>query len=71
MLDGPGHYQPYEGVPAPESRMQPTPAEELPPATPSASVYRNELGQTVSYNAPVDSPPASRKLGLRQPRDAR
>jgi hypothetical protein len=49
--------------------MGPPPTEELPPGMPSAATYINELGQTVSYNGPVDSPRTSRRLGDRQPRD--
>lgn len=43
--------------------MEPTPAEELPPSEPSASVHTNEFGQVVSYQRPVDSRNNSRKLG--------
>ena len=50
-------------------QMQPTPAEELPPAPPSAGVYQNEFGQTVGYARPVDSPRTSRRLANRRPRD--
>jgi hypothetical protein len=41
----------------------PLPAEELPPGEPSASAFMDEFGQAVSYQAPVDSPRNSRKLG--------
>jgi hypothetical protein len=41
---------------------EPTPAEELPPGRSSTGIYRNEFGQQVSYDEPVDSPRRTRTL---------
>ena len=51
-----------------QQQVQPDP-EEVPTGRPTAAVYRNELGQAVSYGRPVDSSRTSRRLGDRQPQD--
>jgi hypothetical protein len=59
------YYAPDEAVTSESSPelAEPIGAEELPAGQPSASAFMNEFGQAVSYNAPIDSPRKSRKLG--------
>ncbi len=54
-------YYPKRTEPTPAAR--PAPIEELPAAEPTTRVFTNEFGHTVSYERPIDSPRAYRKLG--------
>lgn len=53
--------------PAPaDGKSHPTSQEELPPGEPVTGYFRNEFGEQVSYDMPVDSRRGSRTLGNRR-----